>query len=220
VGRDRVEVEGIENLSSELKEAVLKLKEYLDSRPLTREAVLLALTGKEGVKQAEELLSASTKLYQQAERLSLVLERFERLASEGKLPDYSRDNGEILNLLKELKESLGNLNVDVNCLSPDLTVEVKERGERVEKPLIDLLRETYYAVNTLVYTDKDGKKYTFGELVDYLGNLVETTSYYLSSTETLLNELYSELPKVKYLVYMALALQFFTFLAVLFLFFR
>ena len=220
MGRDRVEVEGIENLSSELKEAVLKLKEYLDSRPLTREAVLLALTGKEGVKQAEELLSASTKLYQQAERLSLVLERFERLASEGKLPDYSRDNGEILNLLKELKESLGNLNVDVNCLSPDLTVEVKERGERVEKPLIDLLRETYYAVNTLVYTDKDGKKYTFGELVDYLGNLVETTSYYLSSTETLLNELYSELPKVKYLVYMALALQFFTFLAVLFLFFR
>jgi len=220
VGRDRVEVEGIENLSSELKEAVLKLKEYLDSRPLTREAVLLALTGKEGVKQAEELLSASTKLYQQAERLSLVLERFERLVSEGKLPDYSRDNGEILNLLKELKESLGNLNVDVNCLSPDLTVEVKERGERVEKPLIDLLRETYYAVNTLVYTDKDGKKYTFGELVDYLGNLAETTSYYLSSTDILLNELYSELPKVKYLVYTALALQLFTFLAVLFLFFR
>ncbi len=220
MGRDRVEVEGIENLSSELKEAVLKLKEYLDSRPLTREAVLLALTGKEGVKQAEELLSASTKLYQQAERLSLVLERFERLASEGKLPDYSRDDGEILNLLKELKESLGNLNVDVNCLSPDLTVEVKERGERVEKPLIDLLRETYYAVNTLVYTDKDGKKYTFGELVDYLGNLVETTSYYLSSTDILLNELYSELPKVKYLVYTALALQLFTFLAVLFLFFR
>ena len=220
MGRDRVEVEGIENLSSELKEAVLKLKEYLDSRPLTREAVLLALTGKEGVKQAEELLSASTKLYQQAERLSLVLERFERLVSEGKLPDYSRDNGEILNLLKELKESLGNLNVDVNCLSPDLTVEVKERGERVEKPLIDLLRETYYAVNTLVYTDKDGKKYTFGELVDYLGNLAETTSYYLSSTDILLNELYSELPKVKYLVYTALALQLFTFLAVLFLFFR
>lgn len=220
MGRDRVEVEGIENLSSELKEAVLKLKEYLDSRPLTREAVLLALTGKEGVKQAEELLSASTKLYQQAERLSLVLERFERLASEGKLPDCSRDNGEILNLLKELKESLGNLNVDVNCLSPDLTVEVKERGERVEKPLIDLLRETYYAVNTLVYTDKDGKKYTFGELVDYLGNLAETTSYYLSSTDILLNELYSELPKVKYLVYTALALQLFTFLAVLFLFFR
>ena len=220
MGRERIEVEGIEQLSSELKEAVFKLKEYLDSRPLTREAVVLALTGKEGIKQAEEFLSASTKFYQQAERLSLVLERFERLVSEGKLPDCSRDNGEMLNLLKELKESLDNLNINVDCLSPDLTVEVNERGEKVEKPLVDLLRETYYAVNTLVYTDKNGKKYTFGELVDYLGNLVETTSYFLSSTDTLLSELYSELPKVKYLVYTALALQLFTFLAVLFLLFR
>lgn len=45
----RVETEGIENLSAELKESVLKLKEYLDSRPLTKEAVFLALTGKEGI---------------------------------------------------------------------------------------------------------------------------------------------------------------------------
>lgn len=210
----RVETEGIENLSAELKESVLKLKEYLDSRPLTKEAVFLALTGKEGIKQAEELLQSATELYQQAERLSLILERVEK---EGNLLQVAEALKGLQDRLKDLEKRLSGLNVSVDCLTPDFSIEVRERGKLVEKPLTDLLRETYYAVNTLVYTDKDGKKHSFGELVDYLGNLTETVSYYLSTTETLLNEIYSELPKVKVLVYLAFGFQFLTLALVLYL---